>query len=136
MKRKKYLIIIAVFLVFSCIATFLGYSYLNKPHRNIAEGKAIVHISAGELHEKFITPSPTEEDLTDEIIELSGLVTEIEAPSTVFIEDKVQVDFDIEKQALEDSIHGSNIIIKGRCVGFDDLLEIVKIDQAVIITQQ
>ena len=33
-------------------------------------------------------------------------------------------------------VNGISITIKGRCVGYDELLEMVKIDQAIIINNE
>ena len=103
-----------------------------KPHRNIAEEEAIVTISAEELQKNFSDENNTLK-LTDKVVKVSGIISAIEQKTTLVIDDKIQVDFNIDNQINKELIEGTMITIKGRCVGYDDLLEIVKIDQAILI---
>ena len=53
------------------------------------------------------------------------------APNHIMLDNKIQIHLlNPEEQSIN---LGEIITIKGRCVGFDDLLEEVKIDQATII---
>nr|WP_299343231.1 hypothetical protein [Allomuricauda sp.] len=133
MKRKKHLTLIVAIGIVTAVTTFLTLSYMFKPHRNIAGERAIASISATELHDTFVNSNGSSVSLANKTIEVNGSITEIEQLRTVYIDNKVQVDFDTQKQAGVVFVNGSNIKIKGRCIGFDDLLEIVKIDQAVLI---
>ena len=50
------------------------------------------------------------------------------------MDNRVLVDLTPQEQHLARTLRpGTKISIKGRCVGYDDLLEIVKIDQAVLL---
>jgi len=132
MKRKKLLIFGLATLVLVVIASFFTYNYMYKPHRNIAEEEATVTISAEELQKNFSDENNTLK-LTDKVVKVSGIISAIEQKTTLVIDDKIQVDFNIDNQINKELIEGTMIIIKGRCVGYDDLLEIVKIDQAILI---
>ncbi|PRX57912.1 OB-fold protein [Flagellimonas meridianipacifica] len=136
MKAKKRISIILSGVLIVVVFAFLALNYMYKPHRNIAEERAISSLSAIEIHEKFTNPNTSLENLADKIVEVNGSITEIEQVHTIFIDNKVQVDFDTLQQVKGVFDNGSNITIKGRCVGFDDLLEIVKIDQAILINNQ
>ena len=132
MKRKKLLIFGLTTLVLVVIASFFTYNYMYKPHRNIAEEEATVTISAEELQKNFSDENNTLK-LTDKVVKVSGIISAIEQKTTLVIDDKIQVDFNIDNQINKELIEGTMITIKGRCVGYDDLLEIVKIDQAILI---
>lgn len=133
MKGKKYVTIAVIVVVLASIGAFFTYSYMYKPHRNVAEESAVAAISATELQEGFANSNATLENFADKIIEVKGHITNVEQRTTIIIDDKVQVDFDSDKQVGETLVTGDIITVKGRCVGYDDLLEIVKVDQAILI---
>jgi hypothetical protein len=68
-------------------------------------------------------------DLLNRTITVTGIITSMEMQS-ITIDSKVHCSFVNEIQEIE---NGANIVIKGRCIGFDDLFEIVKLDQSSII---
>lgn len=131
MNKKKILI---SGLVIASIVTLLVYNYVfNSKHRNIAEEKATVVLSAGELHSDFTKNEIlATTNYLDKVVEATGKITSVEG-NDVVLNDGVQVSFNALN--LKEHKEGEALTIKGRCVGYDELLELVKIDQAILINK-
>ena len=134
MKRRRYIIIAALLVTLLGIATFLGYNYMYAPHRDIAKEKAIAVMSATALQEKFANSIGGNGSWANKVIEVHGWISNVEQETTIIVDNRVLVDLTPQEQHLARTLSpGTKITIKGRCVGYDDLLEIVKIDQAVLL---
>ncbi len=125
MKRIIFSLLILVIIV------FIGYNYLYQDHRNIAGEKSEYKIEAVTLAREFLDqPDEAVAKYMDKTLSISGKVTELETGG-VTINNVVYGEFienDNGKAALD-----KKITIKGRCIGYDELLEIVKLDQCIII---
>ncbi|PWL38691.1 hypothetical protein DKG77_10610 [Flagellimonas aquimarina] len=104
------------------------YNYLYKGHRNIAEEEIAHELSTKKLSDALRIDNASVSYI-DKVIQTNGKITAIER-NTIVIDNSVQVSFQGNVQGLTME---NTISIKGRCVGYDDLLEVVKIDQAIII---
>lgn len=128
--NMKYALISLTVLII--LSGFVIYDKVFNPEqREISKEPTAFEISADELQFHFADDQETAtHKYIDKVIETHGRVTEIGA-KTIVLEDRVQVYFlnDL-KQALT---IGENVNVKGRCVGFDELLLAVKIDQATTI---
>ena len=108
-----------------------AYYYLyNGTHRNIANEEATVNFQAPELLYQFVQANAGAQAHIDQVIRVSGQVTSIDQ-KTIVLNNMVQVDLINSVDPMLEK--GEVISIKGRCVGYDDLLEVVKIDQATYI---
>ncbi|RNC88282.1 MAG: hypothetical protein ED556_03615 [Winogradskyella sp.] len=129
--KKKRLIFIALFL--SIIAALAVYNYVfNAKHRDIAKEEAAVAMSAAEISNLFKTDESTATtNYLDQVVQLTGRITSIE-DGQIVLDDGAQISFinpiDVSKYS-----QGKTLEIKGRCVGYDELLELVKIDQSTLI---
>ena len=124
--RKWIIILIALI-----IAVIVGYNYIYQDHRDIETEKAEFVMSANEISTLFSENSSTSEHkFLNKTIEVSGLISEINA-SDITIDDKVFCQF--SKESTSDLKENSKVTIKGRVIGYDDLLEQVKLDQCTII---
>ena len=130
MKLKTFF---TIALIAVAVVGLFSYKYMYKPHRNVAEEQITASISATELQDTFASSNDTTTDFSDKIIEVNGSITDIEKSTTVIIDDKVQIDFDSKEKINRTLSKGNSITVKGRCVGYDDLLELVKVDQAILI---
>ncbi len=111
------------------IGTLCGYFYLNQSHRNIQEEEVSYTLTSSELEESFRN-SEAHARIADQVIRTQGKITVV-GEKSLTLDDKVEVRF-ISK--LPDSLKkGNEVGIKGRCVGYDDLLQVVKVDQAKLI---
>lgn len=130
--KKKTLYIVLTGLLVILVSAYAIKSYMYKAHRNIATEVIDYEIQTTVLSEAM-HDSKQALKYIDKVIQTSGVITTIEQNS-VLIDDKVQVNF-INNNTLNSLSVSDTVIIKGRCVGYDDLLELVKIDQATIINQ-
>lgn len=129
-KRIKYIVIGLASAII--ISGFLVYDkVLNAKHREIFEEPTEFTLSADELQFYFADNQETAtKKYMNRVIETHGSVTEI-GTNTLVLEDRVQVYF--LNDLKQNTTVGDDVNIKGRCVGFDELLLLVKIDQATTI---
>ncbi|MFT5249649.1 MAG: hypothetical protein ACI93P_001376 [bacterium] len=121
-KVKIFIILVLVFL-----GAFFVYNYMYQDHRDIKEEKAVVSISASELVTYF--NENNSEKVLNKTVQVSGVITEID-DKNITLDDKVQCSFDSELNNLN---LNETITVKGRCIGFDELFEVAKMDQSSII---
>ena len=126
MKRKR----ILFFLLF-IIAAILIYNYINKAHRDIAKEEAIVTLKSLEFYRSFQDDKDNfNTNYLDKVVGLEGIITELENKGLV-LDNKNYITF---KESLSKNLRiNKKITIKGRYVGYDDLLEQLKIDQATVL---
>ena len=130
MKKKVYIIssIVAIVLI---VFSFAFYKTFYTAHRDIASEEAQIAIMASELQLNYAKDyAVANKNYVDKVIETTGKITDIEQ-NTIVLDNMVQIDF-LDK-TIANLISGQLLTIKGRCVGYDDLLEVVKIDQAIVI---
>ncbi len=108
-----------------------GYFYLNQSHRNIQEEEVKYTVTSSELEESFRRFGPKTK-MADQVIQTKGRITALDEKSLT-LDKKVEVRF-LKKLPAGLEI-GREVSIKGRCVGYDDLLEVVRVDQAILIEQ-
>lgn len=113
------------------IAAIVGYNYIYQDHRTIENESAEFTITSQIIEREFSENMKTAETkYLNKTVEISGIVSEINT-NDITLNNKVFCQF---SKAIESSIkHNSNLRIKGRVIGYDDLLEQVKIDQCTII---
>ena len=123
---RKYWILIAIVVI-----AFLGYNYLYKEHRNIESENARFSLTAQEIHLEFNNdPVVSQNKYGNVTIAISGHVSEINE-TEITIDDKVFCQFS-EQITQKETPLNSKITIKGRFIGYDDLLEQIKLDQCII----
>jgi len=123
--KKRSKIIVGCLLL--TIGVFYLYNYLYQDHRNIQQEVVEISISAPDLVTFF--KENKSEKILNKTIEVTGLITDIN-PKSLIIDNKVQCSFEFEVNNFK---LNQSIRIKGRCIGFDELFEIVKMDQSLII---
>jgi hypothetical protein len=129
MKKKLTLAIIGLLVGIGALGVILNSTFNPKP-RVIAKEKVAFTIPADELQYFFAHNEQVAiEKYMDQVLEISGQVTEI-GDQSIVLDKRVQVNF--LSNALENLTEGDELTIKGRCVGFDELLLQVKIDQALV----
>lgn len=130
MNKKRILIAIVII---ACLVYLINDYVFNTKHRDIVTEKATVYISAKRLFAEFLKDeSLATTNYLDKVIEIKGEVTSVD-DDAITLNKQIQVDFikgKMPKLTVENSLN-----IKGRCVGYDELLEVVKIDQATIINK-
>ena len=124
MKKQVKIVITLVLLL---LGVYFAYNYMYQDHRDIKEEKAVVLISASELVNYF--NENNSEKVLNKTVQVSGIITEIDTKN-ITLDDKVQCSFDAEIKNLN---LNETITVKGRCIGFDELFDVAKIDQSSII---
>lgn len=128
MKKKVFYL-----LLFLIVATFGAYQYLYKSHRNIAAEKADFKTTTETVFSAYSeNDSLANATYLDKTILIKGKITNLDySAKIVTVDEKLAARFvsnlsDILK--LQDSI-----VIKGRLIGFDDLLGEIQMDQCSIV---
>ncbi len=130
MKKKKILLAI---LIIGLIIAFFGYNYIYQDHRDIQSEKAAYTLKATDLIQAF---QGNEEEATEKYlnktIEIEGNLSNIDGTSIV-LEDVVFFALSENETPPTSNLLNTTIKIKGRCIGYDNLLEEVKVDQASLL---
>lgn len=123
--RKKIALLVIVL-----IGGIVGYNYIYQDHRDIENEAAQYEITTNEIALIFSdNPVEAEAKYLDTTIEVIGKVSEKDSHA-ITLDDKVFCQF---TETIKDSIkHNSELKIKGRVIGYDDLLEQVKLDQCTL----
>jgi cell division protein YceG involved in septum cleavage len=133
MKNQKVIVLAVIVLAIVMGVGVYDYTF-NSKHRDIANEEATITLSAKELFSHFQKDELlATTNYLDKVIEIEGTITSIEEGEVV-LSNQIQVRFKTE--LMPKVVNEASIIIKGRCVGFDELLEMVKIDQATIINKE
>lgn len=128
MKKKLGLIIVLLALIGSFI-----YFYAYKNHRDISAEEAQYTIKSSDLLSDFTkNDSVANSKYQDKTIQVSGEITSIEKESKgIVLDNKL---FGTFKDSIPNNLVKGNVItIKGRFIGYDDLLEEFKIDQITVV---
>lgn len=125
MKRKR-IILIAILLL-----AFAGYKYIYQEHRDIQKEAAEFVLASTTIANDFSqNTTEAEKKYLNKTVEISGVVTEFNQKDLT-LNNRIFCQFnDTRNNTLNIN---DPITIKGRCIGYDDLLELVKIDQSTII---
>ncbi|MCL6294432.1 OB-fold protein [Jejuia spongiicola] len=127
-KSKRNWLILLIFLALSAI---IGYQYIYQDHRNIETEKAEFALTSQTISDEFkLDVLKSEKKYLNQTIEISGTITEVNK-NDLTLNDIVFCQFNT---SVNQSIKvNSAVKIKGRCIGYDDLLEQVKLDQCTFI---
>ena len=130
MQNKKYIKKTATGLLIFLVVIFLSYKYLYHEHRDISNEKALFSLTASEILQDFLLDeSKANLKYLDKSITITGKITNIDTKNnTIVIDEKVFVllkKIPVVKQS-------EVIIVQGRVIGYDSLLEEIKLDQAEI----
>lgn len=126
MKRRKFLI--GILLVLAVL--YAAYNYLYQDHRDIQTEKPAFTLKATELVADFERNSESASKLyLDQTVEIVGKMKSLNSNSLTLIKGVfcqfTQLNYD---HIPKDSI----VTIKGRVIGYDDLLEEVRMDQCIL----
>jgi len=126
MKNKNWIAIVLI-----VVLSIFGYNYLYQDHREISNEKADFSVSSTVLQNDFLNNIKTAEaKYLNKVIVVTGEVSEIN-PTDITLNTSIFCGL-LPNTSLEKINLNNSITIKGRCIGFDDLLEQVKLDQCTI----
>ena len=126
MKKKIFYLLIILIIVL-----LVSYQFIYQDHRNIAEEKASFAETTVQIHTAFSTNEmDANAKYLDKTIEVKGRITFTDlSTKSMVIDEKLNALFDNDfpkELQINDSI-----VIKGRLVGFDSLLDELQMDQCV-----
>lgn len=124
-------IILIVLIVLLAIASGL-YFYMYKNHRDIASEEASFSIAVKDLESEFIqNDSLANKKYLDKTIEVYGKITSMDATTKIIVlDDKME---GTSQQSISQGLTvGKQVKMKGRFIGYDDLLGEFKMDQVTI----
>ena len=119
-----------IVVLISIVGIIFTYNYLYPDHRSISEESVSYTLDAKSIFNEFKADSHQAElKYLDQTVVVSGLITSINS-ETITISNKIYCQF----KALNNDLKvNDSIVVKGRCIGFDDLLEEIKLDQCSIV---
>ncbi len=126
MKKK---LLIGFLLLFVVLAA--GYFYTYKGHRDIKTEDSAYTLTTAVLSGEFTSnPEMANARYSDKVIEVTGKVTGADAEAgSITIDEKLYATMD-KNQKLP--AQGTAVTVKGRFLGYDDLLEEFRMDQATL----
>ncbi len=128
-KRSK--ILIGLILIIAIVA-YAGYSYAYAPHTEINDMEVTFTGTSKDFLEK-IKENPESWTQGEKVIELTGTITATDEKGISLNE---SIYFQLaEGTSTAELKEGNTIHVKGRIIGYDDLLEELKLDKAIIINK-
>jgi hypothetical protein len=125
-KRVKFLIGLIVIVAIG----YFGYNYImTAGARDIQTEESEFTTSATAIFTEFSNNSEIATNkYLNKTVQISGKVTNV-IDNVITLDEKVSCQLEVSKKVAV----GSQIIIKGRVTGYDDLLEELKLDQCLIV---
>ncbi len=123
-----------IFILFIVIVSLvLGYNYIYKAGRNIAKEEPLFKTNSVTLKKEFTKNQDSIiKKYLDKTIQVSGRLTAI-SKNNIVMDNFIAAEL-IDKSLL--ITKGDMLIIKGRVIGYDDLLGEFKLDQGTIISKK
>lgn len=126
MKRKTILIIALLLLLIS----YFGYNYIYQDHRDISTEKAEYSVDANDFIAEFLSNvEGSQTKYLNKTLAISGNITS-QTNNTVTLNNTIFCS--LLKEVGMNTIN-SSVTVKGRFIGYDDLLEEMKLDQCTIL---
>lgn len=126
MRRKKIVAIIVALLIIVSAGIYFYYGFLFKEARNIQSEMPDYSITASKLLDDYnADPKKADSLYLNKTIEITGIVTK-ETDSVVILENTV---FCLFTQKNPNKLIRKKVKIKGKCIGYDELFQEVKLDQ-------
>jgi hypothetical protein len=123
--KSKFIVLISVIIL---IIAFSTYKYIYKPHENIEDRKIDYKGTANNFLSKI-----TDEEVTswlNKTIQLNGKITSLDSKGILF-NNNIYCQFK-ESSEIKLLQKDQDITIKGIVIGYDDLLEELKLNQCII----
>ena len=130
LSKYKYL-----FIPLPIILLIFIFALYNKPHKAYADEISAYSLSAGKLFVEYNNNYKKSNDkYLGSVLSISGVVTKC-TENLIILNNRIVCSFNEKDSSLSsnDIALGENLIIKGHCIGYDDLLEEVRVDHCIII---
>lgn len=129
---KKKILLTAILLIGLAVCAYL---YVYQGHRDVTASSTDFTITVANLQKEFSdNDSLATQKYQDKIVQISGVVTAVEPENkSIAIDGKMVAAFDT---AVPKEIAAQKkVIVKGRFLGYDDLLEEFKMDQSSLVVE-
>tara|TARA_S200000501_G_scaffold316398_1_gene309252 strand:- start:345 stop:749 length:405 start_codon:yes stop_codon:yes gene_type:complete len=132
MTKNKITLITISLLFFIAFFGTVFFTY-NKPHKDFSGAQADITLEAAELYEHYQNNlSDANLKFLDKVLLVNGPVTELNS-NLVIVGGNIVCSLD-SSYVLDTGIKlDDKIFVKGRCIGYDDLFEEVRIDHCFIM---
>jgi len=125
MKRKVYILLAIIAVIIIAFFSARYYAY-NAGKRDIQSEDTAFTITAKTITDEFTNNTvASNKKYLEKPVAVSGTVTSVNG-TEVIIDNSVNCNFSKPDASVKS---GQNVVIKGRVIGFDDLLGEVKLDQ-------
>lgn len=132
MKRKRIAFVIITSLLLVSSGIYFYYGFLFKEARNIESEMPDLSIATTKLlYDYNSNPKKADSLYLNKTIEITGKVTK-ETDSVVILDNAV---FCLFTQKIKGKLINNKVTVKGKCIGYDELFEEVKLDQCTINKQ-
>jgi predicted negative regulator of RcsB-dependent stress response len=127
MKKIVLIVVVVIMLLASGM-----YFYMNKKHRDIASEEASFSIAVKDLENEFAqNDSLSNRKYLDKTIEVYGKITSIDVATKIVVLDQ-KIEGTSQQDIPKELTVGVQVKMKGRFIGYDDLLGEFKMDQVAI----
>ena len=129
MNPKRIAFIITASLVLISAGLYFYYGFVFKEARNIESEIPEFSITTTKLLDDYNSNTEKADSLyLNKTIEITGKVTK-ETDSVVILENNI---FCLFTKKAKDKLLNNKVTVKGKCIGFDELFQEVKLDQCTI----
>lgn len=129
MLKKKQIPYLLLFL--TLLGGIIVYAYLYKPHRDIEKERVIFEVDAKKIIQSFLDePELANNRYLNKTIGITGTITAIDQ-NNLIVDNRLLARF---KHSITQKV-GDTMRFKGRCIGYDDLLEELRFDQCHLLEQ-
>lgn len=126
-KKSKFLIGLVLIIT---ISAYIGYQYAYAPHTPITDMEVAFEGNANDFLQK-IKEQPESWTQGEKVIKLTGVITATDEKG-ISINESIYFQL-AEGTSTSDLLETQKIQIMGRIIGYDDLLEELKLDKAIIV---
>lgn len=129
---KRIVFVIVVLLLVASAGIYFYYGVVFKEARNIESETPDFSLDAAKLLKDY-NSNPKNADLLylNKTIEITGIVTK-KTDSVVILENTV---FCLFTQKIKQQLINNKVTVKGKCIGYDELFDEIKLDQCTINKQ-
>ena len=115
------------------IGVVVVYLTYNKPHKDFNKSRSEFTIESKDLIEFYQNDADNANTrYLDKILLLTGVITDI-GTNIIILDNGIVCNLDPSQVTNEKMNLGSKISVKGRCIGYDDLLEEIRVDHSFIM---
>ena len=131
--KKLYWSLLRIFLPLFIIGLVFIYFTYNKPHTDFSKSRSEFTIESKDLIAFYqIDTDNANARYLDKILLLTGIVTGAEE-NIIILDNGIVCTLDPSQKVNEKINLGTKVSVRGRCIGYDDLLEEIRVDHSFIM---